>query len=166
MWRVIPPCTHLQFLFTILSTVLIFSSLNSSHLQFSFTVFIYSSFYSSYLQFFLQFLFSVHLTVLIYSFHLQFLFTVLFTVLIYSSYLRFSHLQFATSDTDCEAMSLISARRSNTRRISETTGLGIVGVLLITFFCLLIVATTSWFVYAYRNPNSRSGIWLIQVQDP
>lgn len=35
--------------------------------------------------------------------------------------------------------------------------------IVISAILVLIGAVTVWFAYAYKNPNSRSGLWLIQV---
>jgi apolipoprotein N-acyltransferase len=46
---------------------------------------------------------------------------------------------------------------------SAVTDASIVGVVLLTFIIVLVFVVAAWLIYAYRNPNSQSGIWLIQV---
>ena len=36
-------------------------------------------------------------------------------------------------------------------------------VIVVIIFVSLIVGLGAWFVYAYRNPNTKSGRWLIEV---
>ena len=61
----------------------------------------------------------------------------------------------ALMQTKAARLSLKSVRRSRDANI--------VGVVLVTFLIVLVFALLAWIVYAYKNPNSQSGIWLIQV---
>ena len=36
-------------------------------------------------------------------------------------------------------------------------------ILVVLIVVGLIVAIVAWFVYAYKNPNSKAGRWLIEV---
>jgi len=55
------------------------------------------------------------------------------------------------------------AARMSLKSVSRSHDANIAGVVLVTFLVILIAALLAWIVYAYRNPNSQSGIWLIQV---
>jgi len=61
----------------------------------------------------------------------------------------------ALMQTKAARLSLKSVRRSRDANIA--------GVVLVTFLIVLVFALLAWIVYAYKNPNSQSGIWLIQV---
>ena len=41
--------------------------------------------------------------------------------------------------------------------------LGVGGIIGIIVVLAIVVVVTSWFVFAYFNPQSRAGIWLIEV---
>jgi len=62
-------------------------------------------------------------------------------------------------------MSLMQSKaaRLSLKSMTRSRDANIAGVILVTFLIVLIFALLAWIVYAYRNPNSQSGIWLIQV---
>jgi hypothetical protein len=46
--------------------------------------------------------------------------------------------------------------------IAPSSGVGIAGVVLLSMLLILILSIMVWVVYAYRNPTTRSGLWLIE----
>jgi hypothetical protein len=44
------------------------------------------------------------------------------------------------------------------------TGLTVGIIVSIFFIVLLVVAIVGWFWYAYKNPTTRSGMWLMEVR--
>lgn len=49
------------------------------------------------------------------------------------------------------------------RSLAPSGGVSIATVVFITAVLVIIASVGVWLVYAYKNPNSRSGMWLIQV---
>ena len=43
------------------------------------------------------------------------------------------------------------------------SGFNVGGTIAIILMVFLLILVVSWFVYAYKNPTSRSGMWLIDV---
>ena len=74
-------------------------------------------------------------------------------------------LQYIISADQCQYAALMqtNAARLSLRSVTRSRDANIAGVILVTFLIVLIFALLAWTVYAYRNPNSQSGIWLIQV---
>ena len=75
------------------------------------------------------------------------------------------YVQYIVSVEQCQYAALLQtkAARLSLKSVTTTRDANIAGVILVTFLIVLIFALLAWFVYAYRNPNSQSGIWLIQV---
>jgi len=56
-----------------------------------------------------------------------------------------------------------NAARLSLQSVTRSRDANVAAVILVTFLIVLIFALLAWVVYAYKNPNSQSGIWLIQV---
>jgi len=73
--------------------------------------------------------------------------------------------QYIIAADQCQYAALMQtkAARLSLKSMTRSNDANIAAVVLVTFLIVLISALLAWIVYAYRNPNSQSGIWLIQV---
>lgn len=62
---------------------------------------------------------------------------------------------------DADKQSLTGSRMSLIA-LAPSGGASVVTAVVLTGVILVIGSVLGWFVYAYKNPNSRSGLWLIQ----
>ncbi|OAF68274.1 Plexin domain-containing protein 1 [Intoshia linei] len=72
------------------------------------------------------------------------------------------HLQNITTNSECVISE--NERRENDKQLENppiVRGLSAIGLFFVLLLCISLVGSGGWFIYAYRNPDTTSGRWLI-----